>query len=52
MKLDKIMYIRKKNDKQQYSSYKKLHITLYYPNYMASMLPIHLIHINCYHLLT
>ncbi len=52
MKLDKLMYIHRKHDKQQYSSYKTFYVLLHYPNYMASMLPIHPIHINCYHLLT
>lgn len=46
------MYICTKYDKQQYNSYKTLYVTLYYPNYMASMLPIHPIHMNCYQRLT
>ncbi len=49
MKLDKLMYIRTKYDKQKYNSYKILYVTFHYPNYMASMLLIHPVHINCYH---
>jgi len=40
-----------KYDKQQHNSYKISYIALYFSNYMISILPIHLIHMQFFSLI-